>query len=119
MANPNIVGVTSIFGKTAVLAVTTTPTNIIANANNSNTILKVNNLVISNIEGATATDITVSIFRSSTEFKIAHTISVPGDSSFIAIDKSTMIYLEEGDGLRLTAGANSRLQAVCSYEIIS
>jgi hypothetical protein len=30
-----------------------------------------------------------------------------------------MIYLEEGDGLRLTAGANSRLQAVCSYEIIS
>jgi len=32
---------------------------------------------------------------------------------------SKSIYLEEGDTLRLTASANSDLEAVCSYEIIA
>jgi hypothetical protein len=32
---------------------------------------------------------------------------------------SKSIYLEEGDDLRLTASANSDLEAVCSYEEIS
>jgi hypothetical protein len=30
-----------------------------------------------------------------------------------------VIYLEEGDSLRLTASANSYLEAVCSYEELS
>jgi hypothetical protein len=119
MANPNIVNVTSILGKTAVLAVTTTPTNIVSNNAGSNTVVKINNLIVANIEGATATDINASVFRGGTEFKIAHTISVPGDASLVILDKGTSIYLEEGDSLRLTANVNSRLQAVSSYEVIS
>jgi hypothetical protein len=117
MANPNIVDVTTIRGKTAVLNVTTTPTNIVENASNSNTIVKLNYLSVANIDGSVAADITVSVFRSSVEYKIAHTISVPADGSLVLLDKS--LYLEEADSLRLTASANGDLQAVCSYEIIS
>jgi len=118
MANPNIVNVTSILGKTAVQAVGTSAADIVVNSAASNTIVKINSLTISNISGSAAT-ITVSVFRSSVEYKVAHVISVPSAASFISIDKQTSIYLEEGDSLRLTAGTGSALHAVCSYEIIS
>jgi hypothetical protein len=117
MAAPNIVGVTTITGKTAVMAVTTSATAIVSNAAASNKVFKVNALYVSNIDGVNACDVTIDLFRSSTAYKIANTISVPADSTLDIISKS--IYLEEGDALRLTASANSDLEAVCSYEEIS
>jgi len=117
MAAPNIVNVSTITGKTAVLAVTTTPTDIVSNAANSDTVLKINYLSIANIDGAAAAEVTISLFRSSVEYKIAHTIQIPADASLSALDRS--MYLEEGDSLRITASVNGDLQAVCSYEVIS
>lgn len=117
MAAPNIVGVTTITGKTAVLAVTTSATAIVTNSSSSGKVFKVNALYVANIDGTNACDLTVDLFRSSTAYKIASTVSVPADTTLDVISKS--IYLEEGDSLRLTAGANSDLEAVCSYEEIS
>ena len=117
MAAPNIVGVTTITGKTAVQAVTTSATAIVTNSAASGKVLKVNALYVANIDGTNACDLTVDLFRSSTAYRIASTVSVPADASLDVISKS--IYLEEGDSLRLTAGANSDLEAVCSYEEIS
>ena len=117
MAAPNIVNVATITGKTAVLAVTTSATAIVTNSGASGKVFKVNALYVSNVDGATAADINVDIFRSSTAFHIAKTVSVPADATLDVISKS--IYLEEGDTLRLTASANSDLEAVCSYEEIS
>jgi hypothetical protein len=119
MAAPNIVNVTTITGKTNVQGVTTTPTDILVNAGSSNTVVKINSLLVANINGTNAATITASVFRSATEFKVAHVISVPAASSLVVLDKTTSIYLEEGDSLRLTASANSFLHAVCSYEIIA
>lgn len=119
MANPNIVNVTSIYGKTAVQAISTTPTDIILNGSSSGTLVKINTLLAANINGSSAATVTVSIYRSSVENKIAHVISVPAGASLTIIDKSSQIYLEEGDSLRLTASVNSYLSAICSYEIIS
>lgn len=117
MAAPNIVGVTTITGKTAVQVVTTSATAIVTNSAASGKVFKVNALYISNIDGTNNADINVDLFRSSTAYRIAYTISVPADATLDVISKS--IYLEEGDALRLTASANSRLEAVCSYEEIS
>ena len=86
-------------------------------ASNSNKVLKVNALYVANVDGTSAADISVALYRSGVAYKIAHTVSVPADSTLDVISKS--IYLEEGDDLRLTAGANSDLEAVCSYEEIS
>jgi UDP-glucose 6-dehydrogenase len=117
MANPNIVNVTAIYGKTAVLAVTTTATAIVTNSAASNKVFKVNALYVSNIDGTNNAEITVDVFRSSVAYRIASTIVVPADATLDVI--SNPIYLEEGDSLRLTANANSDLEAVCSYEDIS
>jgi len=86
-------------------------------ASNSGKVLKVNALYVSNVDGVNNADINVDIFRSSTAYYIAKTVVVPADSTLDIISKS--IYLEEGDTLRLTANANSDLEAVCSYEEIS
>ena len=117
MAAPNIVGVATITGKTAVLAVTTSALAIVTNAPSSGKVFKINALLVSNIDGVNSADITVDIFRSSVAYRIAVTIAVPADATLDVISKS--IYLEEGDQLRLTANLAGDLEAVCSYEEIS
>ena len=117
MAAPNIVNVTSIYGKTAVQAVTTSATAIVTNSAASGKVLKINALYVANVDGVNNAEITVDVYRSSTAYKIASTVVVPADASLSILDQS--IYLEEGDSLRLTANANSDLEAVCSYEDIS
>lgn len=117
MAAPNIVNVATITGKTAVQAVTTTATAIVTNSSGSNQVLKINALYVSNVDGTNNAEITVDLFRSSVAYRIAFTVVVPADAVLDVISKA--IYLEEGDSLRLTANANSDLEAVCSYEIIA
>ena len=119
MANPNIVDVTDIRGKTAVANVSTIAADLVTNSAGSNTVFKINSLVVSNIDGTNAADITASIYRSSIEYALASTITVPADASLVIISKETSTYLEEGDSIRITASANGDLQAVCSYEEIS
>lgn len=118
MAAPDIVNVTSILGKTAVSAVTTTPTDLLTNSAASNKVYKVNTIIVSNIDGTNDADITIAFRRSSTDYALVSTVVVPADASFVAISKDTAIYMEEGDALRFTASADGDLQAVISYEII-
>lgn len=119
MAAPNIVGVTNILGKTAVQAVGITATAIVSNPGASGKVFKVNNIIISNVDGVNAADITVDLFRSAVAYRIANTISVPADATLVVVSKETAIYLEEGDSIRLTAGVAGDLEAICSYEEIS
>jgi hypothetical protein len=117
MAAPNIVNVATITGKTAVQAVGTSATAIVSNSGGSGKVFKVNALYVSNVDGTSAADITVDLYRSSTAYPIASTITIPADSSLDVVSKA--IYLEEGDSLRCTASASGDLVAVCSYEEIS
>jgi hypothetical protein len=118
MAAPNIVNVSTITGKTAVQAVTTSATAIVTNSAASNKVFKINALYVSNVDGTNAADVNVDIYSvTSGAFHIAKTVSVPADSTLDVISKS--LYLEEGWSIRLTASANSDLEAVCSYEEIS
>lgn len=119
MANPNIVNVTSILGKTAVQAIGTSATAIVQNGAASGTIVKINSLVISNVDGAVAADVTVDHYRSATARHLAKAVTVPAAATLVVVDKNTSIYLEESDDLRLTASAAGDLEAICSYEIIS
>ena len=117
MAAPNIVNVATITGKTAVQAVGTSATAIVTNSGGSGKVFKVNALYVSNVDGSAGADITVDLYRSSTAYPIASTISVPADATLDIVSKA--IYLEEGDSLRCTASASGDLVAVCSYEEIS
>ena len=117
MAAPNIVGVTTITGKTAVLAATTVATAIVASPAASGKVFKINALYVSNVDGAVSTDISIDLFRSSIAYHIGKNISVVNNTSIDVISKT--VYLEEGDSLRLTASVDGDLEAVCSYEELS
>jgi hypothetical protein len=117
MANPNIINISTLYGKTAVLNVTTVATAIITNSAASGKIVKVNSLFISNIDTLTTAYVTLEIFRSSTSYYIMYQVPVPIASTIDAISKH--IYLEEGDQLRISATLNNDLTAVASYEEIT
>ena len=119
MAQPNIVAVTTILGHTDVLAVTTTATAIVTNASASGKVLKINSLLVSNIDGTLAADISAYVVRSSVSYALASTITIPADATLVIVSKDTAIYLEEGDSITLLASAAGDLQAICSYEEIS
>lgn len=116
MAEPNVANVASILGKTDVLTVSTTVTAITTCPTDK--VFKINSVVVANIDGTNAADITVDLFRTSTAHVIASTISVPADSTLVVISKDMGFYLQEGDAIRCTASANGDLKAFCSYEII-
>ena len=117
MTAPNIVNVATITGKTAVQAIGTSATAIVTNAADSGKVFKINSLYVSNVDGTNNAAINVDLYRSSTAYHIAKTVTVPADATLDVISKA--VYLQEGDILRLTANAASDLEAVCSYEEIS
>ena len=116
MATPNLVNITSINGFNICGAVTTSGTDVIDVP--ADKIYKVNTILIANVDGSSAADITVSISRDngSNYFHIAKTISVPADSTLTLL--STDLYLDETDLLKVTASANSDLEYVISGEIL-
>jgi hypothetical protein len=124
MAAPNIVNVADIKGKTVYLDLSTTAvTSLVSNAASSNKVFKLNNIFVSNINGTSAADITVSYHTAAaaggTAYKIASTISVPADSTLVVLDKSGAIYLEENTSVSVQAGTAGFLQVVSSFEEIS
>jgi hypothetical protein len=120
MANPNIVNVTTITGKTTGQAITTAATAIVSNATSSGKLLKINSLYISNVNGTASADVTVDVYKGgTTAYRLAYLITVPAKSTINVIAKDVQVYLEENDSLRLTASINSYLEGVCSYEEIS
>lgn len=118
MAAPNVVNVSSVLGKSDVQAIGITATAITTNSAASNKLYKINSLIVSNVDGTDAADVTVDLYRSSTAYHIAKTINVPADTTLVVISKDMGIYLEEGDSIRCTASAAGDLEGVCSYEII-
>jgi hypothetical protein len=119
MAAPNIVSVATITGKTDVLNATTVANAVTTNSSASGEVYKVNSVIVANIDGTNDADITLDLYRSNTAYNIISTVTVPADSTLVALSKETALYLEEGDAIRATASANSDLQVLCSYEIIS
>lgn len=123
MANPNIVSVTSIVGNTLSAAVLTTATSLASNAASSGKVFKINSIVIANIDGTAAAEITVNIYSAAslggTASAIASTISVPADASLIVTDKTTAFYLLEDRSIGALASAAGDLVATISFEEIT
>lgn len=117
MAAPNIANLSTITGKTSVLVVTTSATAIVTNSAASGKVLKINALYIANINGIVSVTVNIDLYRSSTAYRLGYLLNIPPGGTLDAISK--LIYLEEGDALRITASANSGIEAVCSYEDMS
>tara|TARA_R100000995_G_scaffold56678_1_gene28072 strand:+ start:432 stop:797 length:366 start_codon:yes stop_codon:yes gene_type:complete len=119
MANPNLVNVTSITGESVQAALTTTLTQEILAAA-SDTLVKVNSIIIANIDPSSSVDVSVFITKSGgSPVAIASTVAVPSDATLIVVDKNSALYLEEGDNLEAGASANSDAVITVNYEILN
>lgn len=123
MAAPNLIGATTINGKTTGTALSTTSaTLILNNAASSGKCLKVNTLNVANSSGS-AVLITINYYTvaslGGTALPIAGAISVPANSTLNVIDKTSQYYLEENTCIGATAGTSNTLTITVSYEDIS
>jgi hypothetical protein len=121
MANPNIVNVAAIYGNSSSTSLSTTSaTSLVSNAASSGKVYKINSIVVANVDGTTAADITINVYSAAalggTAFPIASTISVPADATLIVTDKTTSFYLLENQSIGATAGTASDLVVTASWE---
>jgi len=131
MANPNIAAATSILGTTTYLTPSgTSAVVLLPNAASSGTVMKINQIVAANVNGSAAVNTTVSIYSNGavaqgsapsggTAYPIASVVSVPPTASLIVTDKTTAIYLMEGQSITVTSGTASGITYSISYEVIS
>jgi hypothetical protein len=124
MANPNIVNVTTIYGNSSQTALSTTSaTSLVSNAAASGKVFKINSIVVANVDGTSAADITINVYSAAalggTAFAIASTISVPADASLIVTDKTTSFYLLENQSIGAIAGTANDLVVTASWEEIN
>jgi hypothetical protein len=127
MANPNIVAVAAIYGNTSTNLISSTAnpfaTALVSNAASSGKVFKINSIVVANVDGTSAADITIKIFSQDdlggTGTEIASTISVPADASLIVTDKTTSFYLLEDKSIGATASAANDLVVTVSWEEIN
>ena len=119
MAAPNIVNVTSIYGKTlgTALGTNTDAAHLTCAAEK---VLKVNSIIVANVDGSNSAEVTVKFYDSSAavSYRLALTIAVPADSTLVVLGKDAPIYLEESDQIRAGASAASDLEMIISYEEI-
>lgn len=127
MANPNIVNVTTIYGNTSSTLISSTAdpfaTALVNNAASSGKIYKINSIVVANVDGSAAADITIKIFSQDdlggTGTAIASTVSVPADATLVVTDKTTAFYLLEDKSIGATASAANDLVVTISWEEIN
>lgn len=121
---PNLKDVISIIGKTNNISLTSTNSTILLNnASNSNSVLKINTIIIANTDTSNAINFSLRSHQSANgsgvAFDIVPLVSVPAGCSVIALDRESYIYLEENQSLTIVAGAANKLRATISYEEIS
>jgi|TARA_R100001129_G_scaffold57097_1_gene39281 hypothetical protein len=121
MAAPNLANVATITAKSVQAALDTTlTTEILANASSSGKVFQIDNIIVANIDGSSAVDISVFITKSGgSPIAIASTISCPADATLVIVDKNTNLFLEEGDNIEAGAGANSDATITINYKELS
>jgi hypothetical protein len=93
------------------------------NAASSGKVYKINSIIVANVDGTSAADITINVYSQDdlggTAYALASTVSVPADATLVVIDKNTSIYLKEDQSIGATAATASDLVVIASWEEIN
>ena len=123
MANPNLVNVTSIYGKVDGHKLTTDAidtSNSAVITCGADQIYKINSIIVANVDGGSSVDIDIAVHLNGDDrFYLARTVALPADTTLVVIGKDSPIYLEESDQLEARASAASDAELVVSYEILN
>jgi hypothetical protein len=127
MGAPNILACTIATPHTVSITPADTSRNALVTAPATGSVQKINQIMVSNVDGTNAVDATVELRLAdgSTYRALGSTISVPADATLIILDKTTMLYLldttvsGEASTLWATSGTTSKLTFTVSYETIT
>ena len=127
MGAPNILGSTTATPHTVSITPADTSRNALVTSPSTGAAQKINQIMVSNIDGTSAYSATVELrLADGTTYRsIASTISVPANASLIISDKTTQLYLldttvsGEASTLWATSSTASKLTFTVSYETIS
>jgi hypothetical protein len=118
MANPNIVAVSTIYGNTSGISVGTSYANVVQNPSSSNTLYKINTVIVTNSCTATQS-VTLQINQAGTNTNISANIGIPSAATVVLLGKDTALYLLENNSLQMNASSAGYITAVASWEQIS
>lgn len=124
MANPNIATATNVYANNAqILLTATTATLLVSNAASSGKVFLIDSIIVANVDGTNACDVTVTRFQSATNtgtaFPICSTVTVPADASLIVVGKDNSINLTEDESIYVTASAANDLVVDCNWKELS
>jgi hypothetical protein len=124
MANPNLATAANVYMANAQLSLTSTSaTLLVANAASSGKAYLIDSIVVSNVDGVNAADISVVRFNSATNtgtaFPICSTVVVPADASLIVVGTENKINLTENESIYVTASAANDLVVDCNWKELS
>lgn len=120
MAAPNLLSLTTATGVTLTANVSTAAANVITNPASSNKSFRLNTVLFS----STGPNTTVTAYINSPGRTPSNTYLVDetflvSNAIFVALDKSTVIYIQEGESLFVQALANNAAHAIVTYEDLS
>lgn len=118
MTAPNILNLATATAKTTFGNLTTIMSNVIVNSVNSNSVDKLNTILVTNYS-STAITSNVWVNRSGTNWQLVSNIGIPAYSMLTVLAKDIPIYLEEGDYLQANASGNVSAHITTCYELMA
>lgn len=116
MATPNLANINTYFTRTKVVNVSTTLSNVITNLPFSNSLIKVNSLIVSNESAATTTNVNVMLVSNGIETNLATKLLMPPGNVITLFNKTNEFNILENSALRANAENNSVIEMVVTYE---
>lgn len=120
MAAPNLRNITTMTAKSIQALLTTTlTTDLLINSAASGKVLKVESIVVSNIDPTNASALTLGVIKSGgSVLMLTSAVSIPAATTVIILEGGP-IYLEEGDLIEGGASSANDLNITISYLDIS
>ena len=121
MADPIILSLSTITGKTIGVGIQTTSlVGILTNSASSGKVLKINHLRVTNNSSTTSTSFNV-IYKdtNNNSIGIASNFTIPVGAAIVVIDKDSLTYVEENCSIQVSVATTERLTVLVSYEELS
>jgi hypothetical protein len=118
MANPNLVGSTTIRRVGTVATLGTSYADILANGGSSNALYVITNVLLANKDTSDRT-VSIQVYRSSTGYQLCKDVTIPVGGTVRLVTRDAPVYLNEGDSLRGLASAGSAIDVIVSHEQVS
>lgn len=120
MAAPNLLSLTTAIGVTTFANVSTVAANVITNPAGSSKSFRLNSVMFTSVgSNTTVTAYINSPGRTPSNTYLVDETLLVSNAIFVALDKNTVVYVQEGESLFVQAFANNAAHAIVTYEDLS